>query len=329
MMKRITCWLMIVVLILCLSYVQSFAKMDKTQTTTSSEEVKKEDTKEEAPVPAPFTGIKKRIGVSRFENQSGWRGEASLGDGMAAMLTTALIQTGRFIVVERQDLEDITAEQKLQEEGKVVKTTGAKSGRLIGAQILIRGAVTEYEASKAGGGGGIAIKGIGIGMAGSVAHVGIDVRIYDTSTGQVLQSHRAVGEAKTTGLALGGVSGDVAFGGGGWSKTPLGEATRHAIKDAVKFIVREMENVPWQSSIIKVDNNNVVYISGGQDVNLSVGATYAVFGVGEELIDPTTGLSLGKEESRIGRIEITSVEDKFSKAKIIEGSGFKTGDAVK
>ncbi len=64
-------------------------------------------------------------------------------------------------------------------------------------------------------------------------------------------------------------------------------------------------------------------------MNMSTGATYTVYGVGEELIDPTTGLSLGKEESKIGRIEVTSVEEKFSKAKILEGSGFKTGDVVK
>ncbi len=193
---------------------------------------------------------------------------------------------------------------------------------------MIRGAVTEYEASKAGGAGGIAVHGIGIGVGGSVAHVGLDIRIYDTSTGEVLQSHRAVGEAKTTGLAVGGVSGDVAFGAGGYWKTPLGEATRKAINNAVDFIVREMENIPWQSSIIKVEKN-VVYITGGQDMNLSAGAIYNVYGVGEELIDPATGLSLGKEESRIGRIEVTSVEEKFSKAKILEGSGFKTGDVVK
>ena len=328
-MKKFTYWLMVVVLIFGLSYVQSTAKMDKTQTTPSEETNKEYAKEEEAPAPAPFTGIKKRIGVAGFENKSGWRGEVSLGDGMAEMLTTELKKTGRFIIVERQDLQDILSEQKLQEEGKVVKTTGAKSGRLIGAQMLVRGAVTEYEASKSGGGGGIAIKGIGIGVAGSTAQVGIDLRIYDTSTGEVLQSHRAVGEAKTSGLGVGGVSGDVAFGVGGWSKTPLGEATRHAIKDAVKFIVREMENIPWQSSIVKVDKDNVVYISGGQDVNMSTGTTYTVYGVGEELIDPNTGLSLGKEESKIGRIEVTSVEDKFSKAKILEGSGFKTGDVVK
>ncbi len=108
---------MAVLLISGLSYVPSFAKMETRQTPTTKQEVIEE--KEETPAPAPFTGIKKRIGVAGFENKSGWRGEARLGDGMAEMLTTSLYNTGRFIIVERQDLEDILTEQKLQEEGKL------------------------------------------------------------------------------------------------------------------------------------------------------------------------------------------------------------------
>ena len=327
MFKNIICWLMAVLLILGAFYTPTFAKMRSSQTTPRREYIQEEE-EEEIYAPEPFTGIKKRIAVAGFDNKSGWRGEARLGDGMAEMLTTALMNTGRFIVVERAALEDILGEQRLQEQGKLVGTTGPKINRLIGAQVLIRGAVTEYEASKAAGGGGIVVKGIGLGLGGSVAHVGLDLRMYDTSTGEVLQSHRSTGEAKTTGLAVGGASGDVAFGAGGYWKTPLGEATRKAINNAVDFIVREMEYISWQSSIVKVEKN-LVYISGGCDVNMSTGNTYTVYSVGEELIDPATGLSLGSEQSQIGRIEVTSVEEKFSKAKILEGSGFKYGDVVK
>lgn len=327
-MKRLTYLLIVTILILGLCYVQGVAKMKTSRPTTEGTYEREEEVEEVEVIYEPFHGVKKRIAVSGFENKSGWRGEANLGDGMAEMLVTALHNTGRFIVVEREALDDILGEQQLQEEGRLYQPTGPKRSRLIGAQVLIRGAVTEFESSKAAAGGGIVIEGIGLGVGGKVAHVAIDVRMYDTSTGEILQSHRAVGEAKTTGLAVGGISGDVAFGGGGFSKTPLGQATRKAINSAVDFVVMEMEHIPWQSSIIKV-SGDTVYITGGHDMNLSTGSTYTVYGVGEELIDPTTGLSLGSEESRIGRIEITSVEEKFSKAKILEGEGFKTGDVVR
>jgi curli biogenesis system outer membrane secretion channel CsgG len=330
MLKRTISILAVFFLLFSLSCVSSMAKMKRSEPSTERtyERDEKVDYEEETVVYQPYTGVKKRIAVSGFENKSGWRGEANLGDGMAEMLVTALHNTGRFIVVEREALEDILGEQRLQEQGKLAGLTGPRVNRLIGAQTLIRGAVTEFESSKAAGGGGIIVEGIGIGVGGKVAHVGLDIRMYDTSTGEILQSHRAVGEAKTTGMAIGGVSGDVGFGVGGFQKTPLGQATRKAINSAVDFIVMEMEDIPWQSSIIKV-SGETVYITGGRDMNLSTGSCYTVYGVGEELIDPMTGLSLGSEESRIGRIEITSVEDKYSKAKILEGSGFKTGDVVR
>ncbi len=45
MFKKITCWLMAVLLILGLSYVQSIAKMETRQTTTTKQEVKEEKKK--------------------------------------------------------------------------------------------------------------------------------------------------------------------------------------------------------------------------------------------------------------------------------------------
>ncbi|HIE43900.1 MAG TPA: hypothetical protein EYP78_03775 [Candidatus Omnitrophica bacterium] len=327
-MRKIVYWIIGVILVVGLSSIESTARMQRTQKEKQKKQEVEKKKEEEVYTPKPYKGLKKRIAVAGFENKSNWRGDINLGEGMAEMLTTALHKTGRFIIVERQALNDILREQRLAEERKVLRSTAPKVGRLIGAQVLIRGAVTEYESTKTGGLGGIGVGGIGIGIGGKVAHVAIDLRIYDSSTGEVLQSHRAVGEAKTTGLALGGVSGDVTFGGAGFWKTPLGEATRKAITDAVDFIVREMEKVSWQSSIITV-KDDLIYITGGEDMNIHIGDKFKVYSVGEELIDPISGLSLGREEKKIGKIEVVEVKEKYAKAKILHGSGFKRGDAVR
>jgi hypothetical protein len=42
-------------------------------------------------------------------------------------------------------------------------------------------------------------------------------------------------------------------------------------------------------------------------------------GLGDELKDPYTGESLGKQESYIGEIEITDVQFKTSQAKVLKG----------
>src|ERR1019366_7052604 len=84
--------------------------------------------------------------VSSFKDKSDhslhyW---ANVGDGMADMLTTALQQTGKFIVVERNQLSSAVEEQTMAKDGAVQAATGAKSGQLIGAGYIVTGSVTEF-----------------------------------------------------------------------------------------------------------------------------------------------------------------------------------------
>jgi curli biogenesis system outer membrane secretion channel CsgG len=74
----------------------------------------------------PYNGPKARIAVSRFTDKTGkgwWTGQ--IGDGMADMLTTALFNTNRFIVLERQTLQDVLAEQDLGASGRIRQDTAA------------------------------------------------------------------------------------------------------------------------------------------------------------------------------------------------------------
>lgn len=77
------------------------------------------------------------------------------GTGLTEMLTTALIDSKRFVVLERSALQDIQSEQQLGASGGVNPNSAPKTGQLLGAQALIRGAVTEYsfEESSVGAGG--------------------------------------------------------------------------------------------------------------------------------------------------------------------------------
>jgi hypothetical protein len=47
--------------------------------------------------------------------------------------------------------------------------------------------------------------------------------------------------------------------------------------------------------------------------------------LGQELIDPDTKESLGREEVKVGRVKITQVNPKTSQAQILEDTGIDTG----
>ena len=92
-------------------------------------------------LPGP-TGPKKRIAVAKFDaagafmaQYGGW----DIGGGLAAQLTTALVNSGYFIVVERAELTPVLREQDMAMQKIVSKETAAQVGRILGAQLLVAG----------------------------------------------------------------------------------------------------------------------------------------------------------------------------------------------
>jgi curli biogenesis system outer membrane secretion channel CsgG len=283
-------------------------------------------------IPAP-TGPKKTIAVMDFENKAGGSAQWNLGTGMAEMLTTALVDSGHFIVVERQAITKVLNEQDFGASGRTRSGGAPKIGELLNAQILVSGAVTEFATRTSGGGQGISFKGINLGMSGSNAHVAVNIRLYDTTTGEVLDSQRVEGKASSSGITggyTGSELGGFNFGTGTFKKTPLGKATQMTINKAVYYIITKMENVPWEGKIVTVKGDQV-YINAGQRSNLLNGMEFSVWKKGEELIDPDSGISLGSEDKKIGAVQIVDVEEKFSKAIVTAGSisSMGRGDLVK
>jgi len=186
-------------------------------------------------------GSMKSIAVMTFQDKTakGWRG---IGEGMADMLTSALVESGRFIVLERQALKDVIQEQDLGASGRVKRETAAPIGEIEGAQLLVYGAVTEFEPEEAGIGGGTYIPGLKTGIIGGVkrAHVAIDLRIVDSKTSRIVATTTVVGKSTDIGGGIGTVIGGgktrMPIGLAGFKNTPMEQALRACIEQAVNFI---------------------------------------------------------------------------------------------
>jgi curli biogenesis system outer membrane secretion channel CsgG len=191
----------------------------------------------------PKSGLaqgKLRLAVTAFENKvkmPWWDESWRIGEGLAEMLTTELMRTGRFIVVERQGLGDVVREQEMGQSGLMRRETAAPTGQMLGAQVVVRGAITEFEARSSGGGAGVRSRDVAFEGKYQSAHVALDLRLIDASTGQVMASHRAAKAVPAAGGALGARVGSVTFGGDAFFQTPIGQATRAAMQDAVQFVL--------------------------------------------------------------------------------------------
>jgi curli biogenesis system outer membrane secretion channel CsgG len=109
-------------------------------------------------------GGKPSVAVIEFNNETsaGWW-SGGVGWELAGMVSNELAATGSFKVLERSKIEAVLSEQNLAASGRVSAGTGAKIGKLTGAQYLIAGTVSAYEENTASTGGGISFKGISLG----------------------------------------------------------------------------------------------------------------------------------------------------------------------
>lgn len=188
-----------------------------------------------------YDGPKARVAVVRFKDKTAkgwWSGE--IGDGMADMLATALVNTGRYITLERRQLGDVIAEQDIGASGRVNRATRARIGGIEGAEMLVTGAITEFEPNAGGANLGAAVSGLPYGnylgmIAGAFkqAHVAIDLRAVDARTSRIVFATSVEGSA--TDVAGIGSFAPVALGG--FSKTPMEKAIRVAINEAAKAMV--------------------------------------------------------------------------------------------
>lgn len=175
---------------------------------------------------APYDGPQKRIAVSSFEYRAAK--DSAIGDGMSDMLTNALFGTGKFIVLERERLDEVTDEQDLAASGRFRKETAAPKGELEGAELLVRGSVIQFE-PKCKGGSAILV-------SGNVACMAINLRIVDARTGRVVNATTVEGTSANNRVGILFPAGSLPIGLGAYSNTPMEAAIRNCIDAAVKHI---------------------------------------------------------------------------------------------
>ena len=185
---------------------------------------------------------KPSMGVAEFRNDTSagwWYG--GVGRDLAGMLTNELAGTGKFKMVEREKLDAVLDEQDLADSGRISKKTGAKIGKLTGAQVPGRSAtLSAFEENVKGGGGGVSFRGISVGGKKEDAYLAVDLRVIDTTTGEIEFTRSVEARATSGGLAVGVYRGG--FGGnlGKYEKTPTGKAIRAVIMEISEYLACAM-----------------------------------------------------------------------------------------
>ncbi|MCP9933542.1 penicillin-binding protein activator LpoB [Cyanobium sp. Candia 9D4] len=213
------------------------------------------------------------VSVPAFKNtvtQPTWWWQGPVADDLAAALANELQGTGTLQVVERRQLKDVLSEQELAELGIVKKgPDAARRGQMRGARYIVLGTVTSYETNVEQKQSGNSFGLLGFGKQNQQVetkdYVAIDIRVVDSSTGEVVGSRTVEGRASNTasasasgvsllpaaglalwlapnmgrtGQALTGAAGTLNFGSNQSQaqRTPAGKAIRAALVDASEYV---------------------------------------------------------------------------------------------
>jgi curli biogenesis system outer membrane secretion channel CsgG len=254
-----------------------------------------------------------------FENRANFNGQWNIGTGMADLLITELLDSGKVTVLERQHLRDVTDEIMRQGQGLFRSEGRAERGRLKNAKFLIRGVVTDFTVTS-GGSGWFGLKKLRIFGGGSRARVAINIRVSDVETGEVVASVKAEDTVGAGNLGAGYGDKRMAFGGDAFFRTPIGKATEAAIRKAVRSILRQLPTRCWVPRVAEGGLDTAV-VNGGSNVGLQAGDRFLVRDDGRDITDPVTGNVLEHVPGRVvGRLEVRVVNENVSHAIILEGT---------
>ena len=140
-------------------------------------------------------------------------------------------------------------------------------------------------------------------------------KVYETASGKLLES---------TSKSISSTEAQQRFNEASTDAEITDALIRTVVKDAADWAATQIVDVIFPVKII-TKNDKSVTVNRGEGSGMVVDQVWRVFAVGKELIDPDTKEVLGKEEVEIGKVRVTDVLPKFSKASILEDRGITEG----
>jgi len=244
---------------------------------------------------------KTKVSIARFTNETNYGRSLLydadmdvLGKQASDMLASRLVTSGKFVVLERPDLQKIRREQEL---------TGQAS--LVGSDTVIIGSVTEFGRYVGGTSGFLSS------TKTQMAKAKVDIRLVDVNTGVAYFSASGAGEATT---ATGEIAG---YGSRAEYDATLNDrAIAAAISDVIDRLVSKLADRPWKSYILEVQGQQV-FIGGGKYQGIRPGDALVVYEAGKVIKSQQSGFDVSLPPAQTATLKVVSL---FGETETNEGS---------
>ncbi len=282
-----------------------------------------------------------KIAVLPFDDGSikdrWWKNNWDVGKGISDELVTELLKTGKFRLIEREQIDKVLNEQNFGAGGRVDTNSAAKIGKVLGVQYLVMGRVTEFS-FKSTEVGGISLKqGVGLGLKSTKANVAIDARLVNTSSAEIISSVTGKGDKSSSNVKVAYKWDAIAFGSDEFRQTNLGIATRDAVASVAKQLAEKAygSGSAQSSKIIGTvayAGNGKVIINIGSEFGIKPGMIFVVQHGLEVVKDPNTGETIDEVTEPIAELKATEVKEKSTTCVVLtqlnSSYQIKVGDKV-
>jgi curli biogenesis system outer membrane secretion channel CsgG len=181
-----------------------------------------------------YTGLKSTLVVGKFDNRSSYMrglfsdGVDRLGGQAKTILIGGLQETGRFKVVDRDNMEEMAHEAKLKGQEQTIR----------GADFVITGDVVEFGRKEVGDVQLFGILGSG---KKQVAYSKVTLNVVDVLTSEVVYSISGAGEYALSNREIIGFGSTAAY-----DSTLNGKVLDLAIREAINRLVEGLEQGKWK-----------------------------------------------------------------------------------
>jgi curli biogenesis system outer membrane secretion channel CsgG len=263
-----------------------------------------------AVVQPPYRGLKRKVAVGRFTNETRY-GQSffidkegnRIGKQAVDILSSKLLATEKFILLERADLDKINKELSI---GNLQPIRNM-------ADYLILGSITEFGRKE------VSDVGIFSRVKKQVAFAKVHIRLVDVYTGKVIYQEAGEGEAFSEAGSIFGVGARA-----GYDSTLNDKAMEAAINNLSSNIIQNLLDKPWRAYILGYEDGNLM-ISGGKSQNIKPNDLFDVIEEGKKVKNPQTNMEITLPGKRIAKIKVISMlgdtpDNEVSLCKITEGN---------
>lgn len=251
---------------------------------------------------SPQAVRKPSVAVARITDTS----NSGQAESLKTMIQTAVTETGKFRVIER-DFGQLDTEQALARSGRVTSNQPGRNGGYEGVDFIVYGNITSASAGREGDSGADvgnallgSLLGVSVGKGGcnkASATIATDVKIVDAVTGEVKFAKQITEHAASATACSSNANVDI---------TAL-------MRSIANQTAMGLTITMYPIKVAAVQPDGVFVLNYGEGA-LKVGTVLGVYGKGPEIRDPDTGALLTSEGAELGRIRVSEVTTRFSKA---------------